>query len=105
MNPPSDENDRRTFIATLAQKYIWWLPADEAARDERRVVAQVMDIGDFDDVRIAIERLGTEPFEDALTHAQAGWFSPKSWTYWHYRCGLTPYDGAPPPLPKRPLGP
>ena len=105
MHSATEANDRHRLIATLAKKYVWWLPPDEAARDERRVVAQVMDIGDFDDVRVAIERLGTEPFKVALTHAQAGWFSPKSWAYWHYRCGLTPYDSAPPPLPARPLGP
>jgi hypothetical protein len=63
-----------------------------------------MDIGDFDDVRLLIEKLGIEPFKETLTRAEPGWFSPRSWTYWHYRCGLTDYRRTAPPLPSRRLG-
>jgi len=92
-----------TLLKALAKKYIWWKSPDEAARDTRRVVAQIMNVGDFDDVRIALLTLGKEPFREALTHAEPGWFSPKSWAYWHYRFGITAFDNAPPPLPKRTL--
>ena len=53
-----------------------------------RVVAQVMDIGDFDDARALAEAVGDEYLRHVITHAEAGMFSRRSWVYWHYRLGL-----------------
>ncbi len=91
------------LLQVLAKKYIWWKAADDPSLSARRVIVQIMNVGDFNDVRAALDMLGPQSFEDALRHAEPGWFSPKSWAYWHYRCGLTPYDQAPPALPKRDL--
>jgi hypothetical protein len=95
------EEAKRALLKALAKKYIWWEPPDAAAQNERRVVAQIMNIGDFDDVRRALTAFGVKPFEDALTHADPGWFSAKSWAYWHYRCRIVPFEKDPPALPTR----
>lgn len=65
-----------------------------------RVIAQVMDIGDFDDMRSLAAQLGDDALRDVIAHAQAGWFNPRSWAYWHYRLGLCEVDEVP-PLPVR----
>lgn len=100
MEQDSDQA-KGALLKALATKYIWWKSPEDAIRNERRVVAQIMDIGDFEDVRIALNTFGKEPFEDALRHADPGWFSAKSWAYWHYRSGITPYQEAPPVMPSR----
>lgn len=94
---------RSDLIEALARKYIWWKSPDEAALQPERVVAQVMNLGDFADVRALNELLGDEVLADVLTHAQVGEFSPRSWTYWHYRLRLAP-PGQVPPMPVRRLG-
>ena len=56
-------------------------------RQPDRVIAQVLEFGDFDSL---------------LRRAQPGWFSPRSWSYWHLKLGLSA-SGAVPPLPQRRL--
>jgi hypothetical protein len=36
-------------LRPLAKKYIWWETPDEALESPRRVIAQVMNIGTFED--------------------------------------------------------
>ena len=65
-----------------------------------RIIAQVMDIGDYEDVQTLASQLGDEMLRQVLTHAEAGQFSERSWAYWHYRLGLADLDQIP-PLPVR----
>lgn len=90
------------LIKTLAQKYIWWKPPDEAAEQPERVIAQVMNIGDFDDTRTLIAEVGEAVLADVLRHAEVGQFNPRSWAYWHYRLGLAEPEQLP-PMPTRKL--
>jgi hypothetical protein len=89
------------ILATLAPKYIWWKKSDDASLTPRRLIAQIMDIGVFDDVQRVAEEIGDDALRDAVAHAEAGWFSPRSWTYWHYRLGLVEPGGVMPELPRR----
>jgi hypothetical protein len=91
------END---YLTTLAEKYLWWISPDEALRRPEKIVAQVMDLGDFDDVVLLMERIGEERVKEVVRHAEAGQFSLRSWHYWHYRLGLADI-GTVPPLPQR----
>lgn len=91
-----------TLLKPYASKYMWWKAPEDSVRDPLRVVAQVMNIGDYDDVQQLAGQLGDEPFEMALVHAQAGQFNARSWAYWHYRLGLAA-PGQLPSLPQRPL--
>ena len=87
----------------FARKYIWWKTPEEAVEFPSRVIAQVMNIGDYADVQSMVNHVGDDTLRDVLTHAEIGQFSARSWTYWHCRLG-TATLGHVPPLPARRLG-
>lgn len=60
-----------------------------------RVIAQVMNIGDYSDVQALVSQVGDELLREVLMHAQAGQFNERSWAYWHYRLGLSSVDHVP----------
>lgn len=66
-----------------------------------RIIAQVMNIGDYDDVVSLLAMVGEERFRSVLTQAEIGQFNARSWSYWHYRLGLTRTDAPAPPMPQR----
>jgi len=90
---------RRT-LKHLASKYIWWKTPDEAIEMPYRVMAQVMNIGEYSDVLELAKTVGDDVLRKVIVDAEAGQFDPRSWTYWHYRLGLSNVDEVP-PLPKR----
>ncbi len=65
-------------------------------RYPQAVIAQVMNIGTYTDVQELRRVVGDEALANALAHAEAGQFSPKSWHYWHYRLGLAKLEQVPP---------
>ncbi len=93
----------KTLLLRLASRYIWWKSPDDALLYPDRVVAQVMDIGDFYDMEELARLVGDDRLRAVLAQAQAGQFRPRSWHYWHHRLGLVASDGVP-PLPARKLG-
>jgi len=60
-----------------------------------RVIAQVMNIGDYDDVRELSRQVGDDVLRKVLQQAQVGQFSKRSWAYWNYRLGLASVDHVP----------
>ena len=88
------------IIKSLASRYIWWKSPEEAALMTERVIAQVMNIGDYADVLKLVNAVGEDVLRDVLENAQAGQFNERSWHYWHYRLGLSKLDEVP-PLPVR----
>ena len=87
-------------LKPLASKYIWWKTPEEAMLTPERVIAQVMNIGDYADVQRLVSQVGDEVLREVLTHAEAGQFNERSWAYWHYRLGLSSVDHVP-ALPAR----
>ena len=87
-------------LKPLASKYIWWKTPEEAVVMPERVIAQVMNIGDYSDVQALASQVGDKVLRDVLTHAEAGQFNERSWAYWHYRLGLSSVDHVP-ALPMR----
>ena len=88
------------ILKPLASKYIWWKTPDEAVKMPARVIAQVMNIGDYHDVQQLASQIGDDILRDVLTHAEAGQFNERSWVYWHYRLGLSTLEQVP-ELPTR----
>ena len=84
----------------FARKYIWWKTPEEAVEFPFRVIAQVMNIGDYADVQLMANQIGDDILRSVLTHAEIGQFSERSWTYWHYRLGIASLDHVP-PIPAR----
>jgi hypothetical protein len=90
----------RAALKPFARKYVWWKTPDEAIAMPERVIAQVMNIGDYDDVQAMAKQVGDDVLRDVIAHAEAGQFNGRSWAYWHYRLGLATL-GTLPPLPVR----
>ncbi len=88
-------------IHALAKRYLWWQTSLESLKTPQRVVAQVMNLGTAEDCITLEEYFGQEAMCQALRAAEPGWFRERSWTFWHYRLGLTPWGDEPPPLPER----
>ncbi len=87
------------LLQKLARKYVWWKKPEEAAAHPERIVAQVMNIGGYDDVQSLVHRVGLPYLREVLARAEAGQFDARSWTYWHYRLGLSDL-GQVPALPQ-----
>jgi len=88
-----------------AARYIWWETPDEAMLRPARVIAQVMNIGDFDDVQKLLNLAGAGCFREVLGTAEPGWFNARSWHYWHYALGLCQPSETVPPMPSRQFAP
>lgn len=87
-------------LKPLARKYLWWKTPDEAVAYPERLIAQVMNIGDFADIAAIAAEVGDDALREVLQRGEAGQFSARSWAYWHYRLGLAKV-GEVPPLPVR----
>lgn len=89
-------SDQMAYLNAMAEQYIWWKKADEALAQPKRVIAQVMEIGGTDDVIALLKKFQAAELAVVLSEAEQGWFSPKSWKFWHSYCELDT-----PPLPER----
>jgi hypothetical protein len=96
----SEKEPEIDTLKRLAGRYVWWKRPDEAVAMPARVIAQVMNLGDFEDVQLLAKELGDTALREVLTHAEAGQFNQRSWAYWHYRLGLAMADHVP-PMPTR----
>jgi hypothetical protein len=93
----------REELMRFAKRYIWWQTPEKAVELPQRVVAQVMNLGDYDDVQALAKLVGDDYLREVLAQAEIGQFNARSWTYWHYRLGLAE-PGKVPPMPTRKLG-
>lgn len=90
----------RDTLKLFAAKYIWWKALNEALLQPERVVAQVMNIGDYADVQTLAAQAGDDYLREVLMSSEIGQFSARSWAYWHYRLGVAA-PGQVPPMPRR----
>ena len=95
-----DSYKNNSCLKTLAGKYIWWKTPDKALAMPERVIAQVMNIGDYADVCLLARQVGDDVLKQVLAQAQAGQFNERSWAYWHYRLDMATLEQVP-PLPVR----
>jgi hypothetical protein len=84
----------------LAKKYVWWKPPSDAVSEPRRLVAQVMNMGDYEDIQRVLRMFGAEFLASVIRNAEPGQFNERSWSYWNYRLGLA-QPGSVPTLPAR----
>ena len=105
LSPRGAKAKQRELLRQWAARYIWWKSPDEALAYPNRILAQVMNLGDYDDVQRMVEAFGEEALREVLRTAEAGQLNERSWAYWHYRLGLVSpqMPGKMPPLPLRRL--
>ena len=90
-------------LAKMAARYIWWESVPTALRHPDRIMAQVMNLGDYEDVQTLLKLVGEDRLRCVLSSAEIGQFNERSWTYWHYRLGLAE-PGHVPAMPTRKVG-
>ena len=89
--------DKSPEMMVIARRLMWSEEPGDALEMPSLFLAHVMVNGLLEDVLKVEEAVGIEAFADVLRSAPAGVFDPRSWSYWHLKCGLWP----PPPLPER----
>ncbi len=94
------DSSTASALELFANRFVWWKHSIDAVRYPMRVIAQVMELGSLEDVERLVAVVGRDALRDTLSQAEAGWFSPPSWHFWHYKLGLCKI-GSVPPLPER----
>jgi hypothetical protein len=80
----SDLVDVEAELFVLAQPYLWW----EGAHDAARAVIQIMNWGTYRDI-LSLERLvPPAQLAEAMRNAAPGLLSPRSWEFWRGRLGV-----------------
>jgi hypothetical protein len=86
-------------LEAVALRLFWWKSPSEALVDRRRFTAQVMTLGNWEDVQMTRRELGEGCLREALLRPPPGVFDERSWYYWHAVLEIQPV----PPLPQRSL--
>jgi hypothetical protein len=73
------------LMGLLGEKYMWWPAVGASGHSEDRIVAQVMDIGTYEDILRLEAAVGRERLAEVMRHAQPGWISARSWDFWRGR--------------------
>ena len=90
-------------LTRLAGRYVWWKTADEALKNPEQIMAQVMNMGDWEDVCRMVNCVGNDALRRVIREAEIGMFNDRSWHFWHYRLGLAELGNVP-SLPARRVG-
>src|SRR5437868_1108886 len=100
--PIEHAGDKATgLIAELGRKYLWWEPIGGQSHSEHRIIAQVMDLGTYEDIRRLEKMIGLERLADVMLQAEPGWFSDRSWEFWRGRLSLALGKEIPEEAPRR----
>ncbi|SBW00764.1 conserved hypothetical protein [uncultured Alphaproteobacteria bacterium] len=99
--PLVSDTEIRNLLLRIAPRYVWWKTVEEAVAMPEHLVRRVIDFGTYDDLRALEIALGEDVMAEILVTAEGGEISPKSWTYFHYRYGLTEPGKPVPPVPVR----
>jgi hypothetical protein len=89
------------LISDLGRKYIWWQPIGDVPHSEERIIAQVMNLGTFDEICHLEHTLGRERLAQVMLQAAPGWFSDRSWEFWRGRLSLALGRALPEQAPRR----
>ncbi len=87
-------------LAALAKRYLWWKTPEEVAAHPDLLIAQIMNLGTWDDWVTLEHAIPEEHLRRVLKHAEPGQFSARSWQFWHLRLHLAELDRVP-ALPQR----
>ena len=63
------------------QRLFWW--KEKTPPSPQRIAAQVMVLGNLDDIHRVRELYGNQIFEEVLSDPPRGLFDAKSWVFWH----------------------
>jgi hypothetical protein len=85
------------LVRDFTARYIWW--RDENPPSEDRIIAQVMNMGTWEDIRRLEGACDASELHGLMLRAQPGWLSGRSWNLWRARlqaAGVGPIPENPP---------
>jgi hypothetical protein len=85
-------NEQLAFLSDVSPRYVWWKTKEESLENPNFIITQIMNIGDYKDIEILTSIFSKDTLVFALKNASPSNLTDKSWTYWHYRLGLTPIE-------------
>lgn len=85
------------ILSELACRYVWWEKPEWAYAHPHVLISNIMNLGSWDDIQILRKNVGDKMLQAVLADAPAGYFSHRSWDYWHVKFNMLPI----PPLPSR----
>jgi hypothetical protein len=91
------DDERDGLIVELADRYVWWSEGQQV--DRNRVLAQVMEIGTYDDIRRMEAVFTPADLRDVMLQAPKGAIGRRSWDFWRGRlraAGCPTVPAAPP---------
>jgi hypothetical protein len=91
----------QSLIDELGRKYLWWRPVDGEPFPQDRVIAQIMNLGTYDDILRLEAVLGRAYLVEVMLHAAPGWFSDRSWEFWRGRLSFATGAAVPEKAPRR----
>lgn len=86
-------------LERVARRVVWFKSAEDALKEPKLFLAQLMTVGTLRDIVIAMKYYSDEDFESVLADPPPGVFDIRSWNYWNLRYHREPV----PPLPSRNL--
>ncbi|MEQ1708469.1 MAG: hypothetical protein ABL864_09085 [Terricaulis sp.] len=86
-------------IREIAQRVIWFEPAEKALADPVRFMAYAMRYATHEDMKTIRAHVSDDDFRAAIDSAPPGIVDPRSWAYWNLLLGRYPA----PPMPARAL--
>jgi hypothetical protein len=89
---------QKAFLAGSAQRYIWWETTQCAMAYPQKILAQIMNIGVWDDICKMVGLFSQKDLLEVLNTADIGQFNERSWHFWHNR-----FSDKVPPMPERVL--
>ena len=91
-------DEQKAFLVSASRRYVWWETANDAMAYPQKIIAQVMNVGVWDDICKLTELFSQKDLIDVLNTAYIGQFNERSWHFWHNR-----FSDKVPPLPRRVL--
>lgn len=91
----------QSLIDELGQKYLWWRPINDSPFSKDRVIAQIMNLGTYDDILQLEAALGQASLVEVMLHAEPGWLSDRSWEFWRGRLSYATGLALPEKAPRR----
>lgn len=76
--------EQAALVGELARPYLWWQPVGEAHGFVREV-AQIMNLGTYDDILRLEAAVEGPTLVAVMGRAQPGWFDARSWEFWRGR--------------------
>jgi hypothetical protein len=88
MSEPHLASETAELLAELSPKYLWWRPVDGEGHPPERIIAQIMNLGTYDDIRRLEHVFAPAELGQVMRRAQPGWFTPRSWEFWRGRLSV-----------------